>query len=44
MLSPILFASIIETFILDCRLRQTANARHSVGYKNKIIDREIYHI
>ena len=29
---------------LDCRLRQTANARHSVGYKNKIIDREIYYI
>ena len=27
-----------------CRLRQTANAKHSDGYKNKIIDREIYYI
>ena len=25
-------------------LQQTANVRHFVGYKNKIIDREIYYM
>ena len=39
-----LLADIEKAFLHVGLGWQTANARHSLGYKNKIIDREIYYI